>query len=164
MKARRTDLIAATLLLVFAIAWSVTVYQTVPTSSDEIGPRAFPLILGITLIVLSALMLLRALGSSDAATETEIDDQTDNPEFAGGGKFAVGLFLLIILYGFLIERTGFLLATPIVIIGAVAGLLRLRNPLVILALAAGITAGCWLIFHKMLGIYMPPGSWISITI
>lgn len=162
MKAHRTDLIAATSLLVFAIAWSVTVYLTVPASADSIGPRDFPLVLGIVLVVLSVFLLLRALRSGRAATESEIDDETDAPEIAGGRKFAIGIFLLIILYGFLIERTGFLLATPIIIIGALAGLLRMRNPLIILAIAIGITAGCWLVFHKMLGIYMPPGSWISL--
>ncbi len=163
MKARRIDLIAATILLVFAIAWSVTVYKTVPASADEIGPRDFPLVLGIVLIAMSGLLLLRTLGSNNATAKTEIDDKADDPEVTGGGKIAIGIFLLIILYGFLIERTGFILATPVIVIGALAGLLRLRNPLLILALTVGITAGCWLIFHKMLGIYMPPGSWISLV-
>ena len=164
MKARRTDLIAASILLAFAIAWSVTVYMTVPTKADGIGPRDFPLLLGISLVVMSALMLLRTLGSGQPADDASDEEPTANPEYAGGGKFAVGIFLLVILYGFLIERTGFLLATPIVIIAALAGLLRMRNPVTILALAIGITAGCWLLFNKVLGIYMPPGSWISIVV
>lgn len=164
MKARRTDLIAASILLAFAIAWSVAIYQMVPTSTSGIGPRAFPLFLGLLLIAMSTLLLLRTIGSSPAAEDIKEDDKTPDPEFAGGGKFAIGIFLLIALYGFLIERIGFLLATPVIIIGALAGLLRMRNPAVILALAIGITAGCWLVFNKMLGIYMPPGSWISIVI
>lgn len=164
MKARRTDLIAATSLLVFAIAWSITVYLTVPASADGIGPRDFPLILGIALVILSVLLLLRTLRPGGATPLPGTDKKGGAPEFAGGGKFAIGLFLLIILYGFLIERTGFLLATPIIVIGALAGLLRMRDPLVILAISFGITAGCWLIFYKLLGIYMPPGSWISINI
>lgn len=163
MKARRTDLIAATLLLAFAIAWSVTVYNTVPDSVYGIGPKDFPLVLGVILIVMSALLLLRTLPGNQGTDEVEVkkDDRAADPEFAGGGKFAVGIFLLIILYGFLIERIGFLLTTPIIIIGALVGLLRIRNPATILALAVGITAGCWLVFNKMLGIYMPPGSWVS---
>jgi hypothetical protein len=164
MNARRTDLIAATILLAFAIAWSVTVYQMVPASASGIGPRDFPLVLGIILIVMSALLLLRTLGAGQGTEEIKEDGRTADSEFAGGGKFALGIFLLIILYGFLIERIGFLLATPVVIIGALAGLLRLRNPAVILALAFGITAGCWLVFNKMLGIYMPPGSWVPFHI
>lgn len=163
MKARRTNIIAATALLAFAVVWSVVVYQTVPATPDGIGPRAFPLVLGTALTLLSVLMLLRSLGSSQTAGDTEDEDKADDPEFTGGGKFAIGIFLLVILYGFLMERTGFLLATPIILIGALAGLLRLHNPAIILALAFGITAGCWLIFNKMLGIYMPPGSWISLT-
>jgi hypothetical protein len=164
MNSRRTDLIAATLLLAFAIAWSVTVYQTVPDSVYGIGPKDFPLVLGIILIVMSALLLVRTLGASHQPDEIKEDSGTADPEFAGGGKFAVGIFLLIILYGFLIERIGFLLTTPIIITGALAGLLRMRNPATILALAFGITAGCWLVFNKFLGIYMPPGRWISFHI
>jgi hypothetical protein len=129
-----------------------------------IGPKDFPLVLGIILVVMSALLLLRTLGAGQAGDGIKEDSTAADPEFAGGGKFAVGIFLLIILYGFLIERTGFLLATPIIIIGALTGLLRMRNPAVILALALGITAASWLIFNKLLGIYMPPGSWIPFYI
>ncbi|MBX2805739.1 MAG: tripartite tricarboxylate transporter TctB family protein [Hyphomicrobiales bacterium] len=163
MKARPTDLIAASILLAFAIAWSVIVYQTIPATADAIGPRDFPLLLGIILIVLSALYLLNALRSGQAAEGMDEETAENDPEYKDGGKFAIAIFLLIILYGFLIERTGFLLATPIVIILTLAGLLRIRNPMLILALAVGITLGCWVVFNKALGIYMPPGSWISLV-
>lgn len=157
------DLIAAILLLAFAIAWSVTVYRTVPDSVYGIGPKDFPLVMGIILIVMSVLLLLRTL-STDQGTEEVKGDEADDSEVAGGGKYAVGVLLLIILYGFLIERIGFLLTTPIIIVVALAGILRIRNPVSILAVAIGITAGSWLVFNKILGVYMPPGSWIPFHI
>lgn len=163
MNARRMDLIAAILLLAFAIAWSVTVYRTVPDSVYGIGPKDFPLVMGIILIVMSVLLLLRTL-STDQGTEEVKGDEADDSEVAGGGKYAVGVLLLIILYGFLIERIGFLLTTPIIIVVALAGILRIRNPVSILAVAIGITAGSWLVFNKILGVYMPPGSWIPFHI
>lgn len=163
MNARRMDLIAAILLLAFAIAWSVTVYRTVPDSVYGIGPKDFPLVMGIILIVMSVLLLLRTL-SADQGTEEVKGDEADDSEVAGGGKYAVGVLLLIILYGFLIERIGFLLTTPIIIVVALAGILRIRNPVSILAVAIGITAGSWLVFNKILGVYMPPGSWIPFHI
>lgn len=165
MKTTHTNRIAAVILLVFAIAWSVTVYRTVPAAAVEgqIGPREFPLILGLVLIVMSTLLLLWNLDSGQTDEQTDDDDRSSNARDTGSGKFALGVFALIILFGFLMERVGFLITVPIIIIGTLAGILKVRNPVLILVLAIGITAGCWLVFNKLLGIYMPPGRWISLV-
>jgi hypothetical protein len=57
----RRDALAGAILLVFGIAWTVTVYQTVPIGRFGVGPRAFPLYLGGALVVLSALLVLSGL-------------------------------------------------------------------------------------------------------
>lgn len=165
MRATQKDRIASLLLLAIAIAWSVIVYRTIPAGAIEgqIGPRDFPLFLGIILIGLSSMVLLRTfIGKAD---EREVAEKPDTPQKTArfqNGMFAASVFVLIILYGFLMEKVGFVIATPALIALTLAGLLGLRSPVTILGLAFGLTAACWVIFGQLLGIYLPPGQWITI--
>jgi hypothetical protein len=164
MNAILRDRITAFILLAVAIAWSVTVYKTIPAASIEgqIGPRDFPFFLGLVLIFISALILFGTFISSPSNAEPRDNQEMPAASRVHRARFAIGVFGLIILYGFLMEKIGFVIATPALIIGTLAGLLRLRSPVLIIGLAIGITAACWLIFNKLLGIYLPPGSWITI--
>ncbi len=165
MDSKRQDRITALIMLAFAIVWSATVYMTVPTASIEgqIGPREFPLMLGLILAFVSILLLLKSLVPGTGGSQTEPDaDSQDSPQRVEGAAFAAWVFGLIVFYGFLMDKTGFLIATPVVVAATLAGVLRVRNPVLILGFAAGITAGCWLLFNKLLGIYLPSGSWVTL--
>ncbi len=76
---------------------------------------------------------------------------------------AGGVFLFIVLYGFLLERVGFRIATAALVALAMAGPLKIRNPLTVAAFSLGVALGCWLIFNKLLGSYMPFGSWTGLS-
>ncbi|MGF1621643.1 MAG: tripartite tricarboxylate transporter TctB family protein [Rhodomicrobiaceae bacterium] len=161
------DRLLGLVLSVIAIAWSAIVYLTIPSGGSDgaIGPRAFPLILGIALLALSALLLLRSLrGSGDGAREASLMDVAEDERRISADEIRVagGVFLLLIAYGVLMEKVGFLLATPPVIALVMAGLPGQRKPLFVIGLALALTAACWGIFGKLLGVYLPQGSWISL--
>ena len=163
MNAAWSDRLAGFALLAVAVSWSGLVYWTIPAGSDGyIGPRAFPLFLGLILTGLSAAMLFRAflpkIGKAPAVPGEDAHIAITGQDV----RLAGGVFLVIIGYGFLLEKLGFVLATLIMITVTLVGVLGLRRPLLIAAIAAGVTIGCWAIFGKLLGVYLPHGSWVSI--
>jgi hypothetical protein len=74
---------------------------------------------------------------------------------------AGAVFGLLIFYAFLLERVGFLIATPVVMALAMVGPLRMRTWLVVALLAVGFTFGCWVIFDSLLGTPLPRGPWMT---
>ena len=163
MNAAWSDRLAGFALLAVAVSWSGLVYWTIPAGSDGyIGPRAFPLFLGLILTGLSAAMLFRAFLPKTGMPAQEPGDDAHMSITGQEARLAGGVFLVIIGYGFLLEKLGFVLATPIMIVVTLVGVLGLRRPLQIAAIAAGVTIGCWGIFGKLLGVYLPHGSWVSI--
>lgn len=150
-------------LTLIASAWIWLVYTQIPDSGVEWpGPRGFPLLLGVVLAVLGVWMAAATAGPLRGTRPTydepgaPIPDPRSRPQEAA---VAAGTFGVLVLYAFLLEHAGFLIATPIVIGVTMTGLLRLRRWMTVLWLAAGFTAGCWMIFEA-LGTPLPRGSWI----
>lgn len=143
-------------LVLIALAWLWLVRTEIPDAgAGWPGPRGFPQLLGVVLAVLGVWMMAAGLGGSAA----RVDERT-RPTDTGELPVAAGTLGVLVLYAFLLERAGFLIATPLVIALAMAGLLRLRRWLPIVSLAAGFTFGCWIIFEA-LGTPLPRGSWIG---
>ncbi len=167
MTAARRDRLLGVALLVIALTWTGIVYSTIPggQGDGDIGPRAFPFLLGLILAALSAYVIF---GSFRAAalesTETSADDEAGEPHSADRMEImtVISVFGLIVGYGFFMEKIGFLLATPIAVSIGLWVLLKVRKPVLVGSLAFGITIGCWLMFGKLLGAYLPPGTWISL--
>ncbi|MCL4188933.1 MAG: tripartite tricarboxylate transporter TctB family protein [Rhodobacteraceae bacterium] len=167
--AARRDAITGAVLLVLAVAWSATVWLTVSPGRFGVGPRAFPLYLGLVLALLSALLLLtglRGLRRTSAAAAPAGDDG-DSP----AGAPLTGWPLVRILgsvtaimaaYGFLMQGAGFVVATAAVVAVTMWFALGIRRPVMVLATAAGITAGTWLGFGVVLGAYLPRGTWYAL--
>ena len=178
MRAYHRDRITATALLAFAIVWCVVVWQTIPVGSPgSVGPRAFPLGLGILLAVLSGLLLVRAQVRKRIETAAdEADDTPDDSTSMSGAhegtylRMVFSVFAVIVAYGFLMEKIGFqpvpfLLTrcrTLVTIPAMMMLVLGIRDPLRIAGMAFGMTFGCWLVFGKLLGAYLPPGTWLSL--
>lgn len=162
MRAAQRDRIVGSLLLAFALAWTATVYLTVPAGfGGGIGPRAFPLYLGVALMLLSGLLVLRGFRQPDAADAA--DDETQARTTRTDLKMAGWVFVIIVAYGYLMQKTGFVIATLIIVVATMWLVVGVRRPLPIAAMAVGIAFGCWLVFGKILGAYLPPGSWISLN-
>lgn len=152
------DRITGLILLAVAAGWIGLVYATIPPAeATPVGPRGFPLVLGLALGVLSLLLVLRSLQSS-AEPETEGERPQPGEVFS-----VVASVAAIVLYGLLLEPLGFLPATVLIVAAMMVVIVRILHPLVVAAMALGLALGCYLVFGKLLGTYLPPGTLISIT-
>lgn len=159
MTNRFQDLMLGATLVVLAMVWTWLVIDTIPPGfgDGEIGARAFPLAFGIILMALATLLILRQLLSQDSARETEFPE---NPSLRW--MPAILLLVEIGLYGFLLEKIGFVLATPAIVLLVMLVNLRVRSVTKLLAMSLGLTVGCWVIFKKVLGIYLANGTWMNL--
>ncbi len=145
-------------LAALALAWLGLAFAYIPGSrgEGEPGPRAFPILLGVLLFVLGVMLAAAGFGSARrrAAPAQEIEPPTRREAVVAAGTFG-----LLMLYAFLLEKAGFVAATPVVILLAMRGLLGLRAWLLNLSMAGGVTAVCWLVFVVLLETPLPRGSW-----
>jgi len=147
--------------MALALIWCWLVETTI--SADRMegapGPRAFPLLLGEILFVLGGAMVVLSLIRPAAAAPDEPRPEPllrDEVALVGGG------IALLLLYAFLMDKIGFLLATPIVVVLALRVVLGLRGWLRIAVVAASLTIGCDLVFGVLLQANLPQGTWISL--
>ena len=118
-------------------------------SALRMGPAYFPSLLGAVLLLIGAISVIRAF----FAEGTPI-----------GGFALKGLSLVIgsvVLFGFIVRGTGLLVALPLIVVMSALGSSRFRwGPT--LAMAAGLTIFCVLVFIKGLGIPLPLiGPWFG---
>lgn len=158
---RREDILAGSLLMIFSILWVAVVWSTVPVG-EGVGPRAFPLWLGVALVVLSVLLLLKGLRGVYPAVE-EAEYAVEPPvSIVLRLSLVVAVCVIIAVYGFLMQKIGFLPATVITVAATLIFGLGERRPLVVIGMALGIAVGAWAAFGQLLGAYMPPGTWITL--
>ena len=148
----RLDRVLGFILLLVALVWLSLAFTYIPgpRGSGETGPRAFPVLLGVVLAGLGVAVALNPRPAAEAVA----------PLTRREALVAAGTIGLLVLYAFLLERLGFLIATPVVIAFAMWGLVRVRSVARIVALAIGFTVGCWAIFDALLGTPLPRGSWV----
>lgn len=152
-------------LFAVGIVWVALVWSTIPPAFDEgtVGPRAFPLALGLILLGLTALLFFftatRRQRRPNIATPSgaEVPDSRKIEWLP-----ALVLTAEICVYGYLLDKIGFLLATPLMVLAVMLLNLRIRSPRRLLGMSLGLTIGCWLIFQKVLGIYLATGTWINL--
>jgi putative tricarboxylic transport membrane protein len=152
--------ISGAVLLAVALVWIVLVYQTIaPSQGTEAGPRAFPLFFGYVLAGLSLLLLLQ---SFRPAPHLEIE--TDAPRALLPGELTAVAMTIVgfVVYGMLLEPFGFIPSTAFVVVALLLFVLRVRSPVLIGGMAIGLSLGCYLVFGKLLGVYLPPGQIITI--
>lgn len=154
----RLDRWLGPLLTLLALVWLWLVFAYIPGArfEGEPGPRAFPVVLGVVLAGLGVVMSLQALAS---ARRGPASATTPSPTRREAG-LAAGTFGLLILYAFLLDKIGFVTATPVVIAIAMHGLAQVRRWVLLGSIAVGITLGCWVIFDVLLGTPLPSGSWV----
>jgi hypothetical protein len=162
MAGRIHNIVLGSFLLTLSGIWIWLVVDTIPKGfgDGDIGPRAFPLMFGIILAVLSVLLLLKTLL---ARPRTQASDGIyDGYMFAIRWAPAALVLIEISAYGFLLKTCGFVIATPIVVLFVMLVNLRITSPKLLLGMSLGVTVSCWLIFEKALGIYLANGSWINL--
>jgi hypothetical protein len=115
----------------------------------KMGPAYFPSILSVLLVLIGIISVIRSLTKPGTPV----------------GKFAFkGLLLVIVstlLFGLLIRGAGLIIALPLLVIISAYGSMYFRWSSA-LAMAAGLTVFCLLIFLKGLGVPLPLlGSWFG---
>jgi putative tricarboxylic transport membrane protein len=153
----RSDRWLGPVIALAALTWLVLVYMYIPAArtEGEPGPRAFPIVLGVSLLGIGILMTVTALTKGQKAAAGDEKPVTRRETTVVAGTFGV-----LMLYAFLMEKTGFLISTPIAVLLMMYGLLEMRNWRFMLLMAVGVTGFCWLMFEIVLGAPMPRGSWL----
>jgi putative tricarboxylic transport membrane protein len=158
-------------LTLLAVVWLWLAYAYIPGArfEGEPGPRAFPVLLGTVLAGLGVLMTLQAVASAGRERSSHTTPPPTRLGRAAGTTplptrreawLAAGTFGLLILYAFLLDKIGFVAATPVVIALAMYGLAEVRRWALLGSIAVGITLACWVIFDVLLGTPLPSGSWV----
>lgn len=158
----RRDVIAGSALLAVSLVWIVLVYLTIdPAEGTEVGPRAFPLFFGIALACLAALLTLQGLTGGDAAEGDDENSET-SPSLPTEIWFVGATVILTVLYGYVMEQFGFIISTAAFVAAALVVLLRIRRPLFVTVMSVSLSLGAYILFAKLLGAYLPSGTWITL--
>jgi putative tricarboxylic transport membrane protein len=133
--------------LILAGAWSL------PAGGGyaQVGPGVVPRIVGGVLLLLGAMLLREALTGGYRGVDEEAEVHLPMNWWAFGWVTAG-----IIVYGLLVERAGFLIASTILFVAVARGFSSRRwlsNAAIGLAIAAFIFA----VFNYGLGLQLPPG-------
>ena len=164
MSSSLRDRIAGTALLAVALVWIALVYLTIaPSQGTEAGPRAFPLFFGIVLAGLSAMLLVQSLRPPVQASQGVQADSDDIGKALPGEWAAVVLTVGgFVVYGALLEPFGFIPSTAFMVTVLLLAALHVRSVVMVAAMAIGLSLGSYLVFGKLLGVYLPPGHIITI--
>ena len=165
MTNRVQDIALAIILMLISSIWTWLVINSIPPGfgEGEIGARAFPLTFGVMLFCLSTMLLFRKIKFKKKANSFEEPSKAGYLEENTVHWMPAFLVLCeVVLYGFLLEKIGFVLATPIIIFLVMFLNLRIRSYKKILIMSLGLTFTCWLIFEKVMGLYLANGVWINI--
>ncbi|MEM7636272.1 MAG: tripartite tricarboxylate transporter TctB family protein [Pseudomonadota bacterium] len=163
MASRRSDIILSSILLLVSALWCWGVVTTIPGAEDgsRLGARGFPLGLGLLLGGLSLIILLQSFRPTPADT---IDGEAPPDISRGAELWAVAATVgLLVGYAALLEYTGFMIATALVVAAAVGPVLGIWRPRLILGMSIGLSLGIYLIFGKLLGVYLPYGKLINLA-
>ena len=123
---------------------------------DPLGPKAFPYLIGIGLLVSAAWLLLETLqaGKSGVADPPDLADRA--PEDNRHLLVIAGVVAWIAFYFALFEPVGFLLATPVSLLGLMVYFNRnkwVANVLTSVLFPVGI----YFLFSKVLGVNLAKG-------
>ena len=165
MTSRVHDIVLSLVLILISILWTWLVIQNIPPGfgDGEIGARAFPLTFGIMLFILALILLLRqfiVFANQNKLNEINNSNIIEDKKL----QWIPALIILgeIILFGFLLEKIGFVLATPVIIFLVMVFNLNIRSITKVFGMSLGLTLGCWIIFEKILGLYLANGLWINL--
>jgi putative tricarboxylic transport membrane protein len=133
-----------------------------PIPGQQVGPSAFPVLIGVGLVI-SGVLIVAGFGRRfEEGAEAELaalEETGPAPHDARGLTAALRLVVppaLLLLYAAGADTLGFVLTAGLMVLFAsfaLGGRLRLALPLAVLA-----PIGTQLLFGKLLGVALPPGA------
>lgn len=159
MTSSASDRIAGVILLLVAGLWIAGVYWTIPDVAGEsgrVGPRGFPIAMGVMLAALSALIIAGSF-TTEADAERGDEGQFDRTE----------VWALLTTFGFLggyvalMALFGFVIGTALSVAAFLVFAVKKRSPRLIVGMSLGLAVGIWLILGKAMGVYLPHGMLID---
>jgi hypothetical protein len=149
----RKDLIAAAILMLVAGAYYLATRQ-IPSSTldDGVGPRGFPVILTVALVVLATAIAVRAVITAPSAAPSPADETESEARWPR----ALGL----LAFGALYMPASIILGYPLALFLLLVALPLyegMRFSLRTVAVAAGGAAFFYVLFTIVLGVQQPEG-------
>jgi len=159
MMERRRDRLIGLVLVAFAAAWCGIAYVTIPPGFGDaaIGPREFPLAVGLLLAALSALLFASSFLPEPAAAARRPDELPLGTEVWAAGSTVA----LLVVYALLMQWLGFVVATVIVVAVALRLVLNVRSPVLLIAMPLGLGFGIFFVMGRLMEIYLPRGTLIQ---
>jgi putative tricarboxylic transport membrane protein len=156
----KSDRLAGTILLLVAVLWIVGVFWTIPEVADgaRVGPRGFPLAMGVLLAALSSILIVASYVSAQPL-EVPPGEPPVNRRIETWALLSTFGFLA--LYVLLLDLFGFLIATIAATALFLVAVVDKRSPKLVACVSLGLAFGVWLILGKAMGVYLPRGSVID---
>lgn len=161
MTQAKVDRWVGSLCVIGGVFWSYTAYTSISGHYDPPsgGPQVFPVLLGALLAVLGVLLV--AIGffserASSSEAQLKVDALTCHEI-----RIVISTFALLLLYGFMLEKLGFLIASPLAIVAIFVGILKIYSWRLIVSMVLGLTIGSYVVFGLLVGTYLPRGTWLQ---
>jgi putative tricarboxylic transport membrane protein len=155
MRALRADLwLAVTVIIVAAIYLHADYGLRKANLGDPLGPKAFPALVGGGLILSAVLLLFETWNKRRVLQDTHIESRIKDQKHVM--LVLLGMIVWAGVYYYFFEIAGYLIATPIFLLGLLSYFNKgkyLTNVLV----AGGFTAVVYLLFSILLGVPLPTG-------
>ena len=139
------DFAAGLMFLVVGIAFAIGATNYTFGSSAKPGAGYFPLLLGVILAVLGALVLFKAL---------TIESEGGDPIGAIAWKPLLLILGAVVVFGATLPRLGMAVAVPLLIIVSSLGGDEVHWKAVVIT-SVVLTLGSWIVFVKGLGLTIP---------
>jgi putative tricarboxylic transport membrane protein len=123
-----------------------------PTAYRPMGPRVFPVIISVSLIILGVLFIIETLRGADPDLEEHVATELRT---ADQRQVAI-LIATLVVYTALFNRLGYVVATTL-FLPTVARVLGSRRLLRDVVVGAAVAVSAFLVFTKLLSIDLPTG-------
>ena len=145
--------VAALLFLaagVVVLGWAFAIPER--ATDQDVGPRAFPLLVGVGLCVSATFSTVQAFRGAD---REQTDQAREEARLTDWGPVAA-LLALLVGYLFALTPCGYWQSTA-VLFTLVARVLGSRKPLRDAAVGLVLALAVYILFDRLLGIHLPPG-------
>jgi putative tricarboxylic transport membrane protein len=164
----RVDLVLSGVLAVIAVVYAVQVFDLPTTSPNQadIGPRAYPLLILVLLVLATAAVALKALRDFVVSAREDDTNDTKSPIDRRAMLFRLGAVALnvvtTVVYLELMIPLGFIVATAVFVAVQVAMIggwrrYRGRRMWVPIVFASLTSVAIYLLFADSLGVLLPRG-------